>query len=87
MGIQIIQKAELKNVSTRLLKWAFLMNVHHRGDGDTLPMDEPLGEFQNMFTELKGLFGEPTCANSRKRRHAYFEIKMDPNGKIPFRPP
>jgi len=41
MGINIIRKAELKNVSTRLLKRAFLFKVHHRGDGDTLPTQPP----------------------------------------------
>jgi len=35
MGIDIIRKAELQNISTRLMKWASLIKVHHRGDGDT----------------------------------------------------
>jgi hypothetical protein len=86
MGIYIIRKAELKNVSTLLLKWAFLIKVHHRGDGDTLPT-EPPGEFQAMLTEFQGLFGEPTYANSQKRSQTDSEIKTDANGKIPFRSP
>jgi len=64
MGIHIMWKAELKNISTRLLKRAFLINVHHRGDGDTLPT-EPPGEFQDMLTEFQGLVGEPTYANAQ----------------------
>jgi hypothetical protein len=44
MGIHIIRLAELKNISTRLLKWAFLIKVHHCGDGDTLPTDGPPGK-------------------------------------------
>ena len=86
MGIHIMRKAELKNVSTRLLKSAFLIKVHHRGDDNTLPT-EPPGEFQAMLTEFQGLFSEPTYANSQKGRQTDFEIKMDPNGKIPFRSP
>ena len=87
MGIHIIRKAELKNVSARLLKRAFLIKVHHRGDGSTLQTDEPPGEFQEMLTKFQGLFGEPTFANSQNGRQADFEIKTDPNGKIPFRSP
>jgi len=86
MGIHIIQKGELKNISTRLLKRAFLIKVHHRGDGDTLPT-EPLGEFQAMLTEFQCLFDEPTDANSQKERQTDCEITTDPNGKIPFRSP
>jgi hypothetical protein len=59
MGIHIRRKAELKNVSTHLLKQAFLIKVHHRGDGDTLPTDGPPGEFHDMLTKFKGLFGKP----------------------------
>jgi hypothetical protein len=87
MGIHIIRKAELKNVSARLLKWVFLIKVHHCGDGSTLQTDQPPGEFQEMLTEFQGLFGEPTFANSQNGRHAEFEIKTDPNGKILFRLP
>jgi len=87
MGIHIIWKAELKNVSARLLKRAFLIKVHHRGDGSTLQTDEPPGEFQEMLTEFQGLFGEATFGNSQNGRQANFEIKTDPNGKIPFRSP
>jgi len=86
MGIHIIRKAELKKVSTFLLKWAFLIKVHHRGDGKTLPT-EPPGEFQAMVAEFHGLFGEPTYANSQNGWQTDFEIKTDPNGKIPFRSP
>jgi len=86
MGIHIIWKAELKNLSTRLLKWAFLFEVPHRGDGDTL-RTEPPGEFQDMLIEFQGLFSERTYAHSQKGRETDFEIKTDPNGKIPFRSP
>jgi len=68
VGIHIIRNAGLKNVTPRLVKWAFLMKVHHGGDGDTPPTDEPLGEFQDMLNAIQGLFGEPTCANSQKGR-------------------
>jgi len=60
MGIYIIRKAKLKNVSARLLKWAILIKVHHRGGGGTLQPDQPLGECQEMLTELQVLFCEPT---------------------------
>jgi hypothetical protein len=86
MGIHIIRKAELKTVSTRLLKRAFLIKVHHRTDGDILPT-EPPREVQDMLTQFQGLFGEPTFANWQKGRQTDFEIKTDPNGKIPFRSP
>jgi len=81
IGIHIIRKAELKNVSTRLLKWAFLIKGHHQGDGNTLPTDRLRGEFQDMLTEFKGLFGKPTYSNSQKGRQTDFEIKTDPDGK------
>jgi hypothetical protein len=87
MGIHIIRKAELKNVSAHLLKWAFLINVHHRSDGSTLQTDEPPGECQEILTEFQCHFGEPTFANSQTETQANFEIKTDPNGKIPFRSP
>src|ERR1700730_14459526 len=45
MGIHIIRKTELKNVSARLLQRAFLIKVYHRGDGDTHPTDGPPGKF------------------------------------------
>jgi len=86
MGIHIIRNAALKNVSTRLLKWAFLITVRHHGDGNTL-RTEPLGEFQDMLTEFQGLFGEPTYANLQKERQTEFEIQTDPNGNILFRSP
>jgi hypothetical protein len=72
MGIDIITKAELKNVSTRLLKWAFLIKVHYCGDGDTFPTDGPLGEFHDMLTVFKGFCGKPTYANSQKGRQTDF---------------
>jgi len=56
MGIHLIQKAELQNISTHLLEQAFLSKVNHRDNGDTLPT-EPPGEFQDMLTEFNGLFG------------------------------
>jgi hypothetical protein len=52
LGIYIIQMAVLKNISARLLEWAFIMMVHHCNDGDTLPMDGPLGDSQDMSTEF-----------------------------------
>jgi len=87
MGIHIIRKAELKNVSARLLKRALLIKVHHLGDGSTLQTEEPPGEFQEILTEFHGLFGEPTFANSENGRQADFEITMDPTCRIPFRSP
>ena len=87
LGINIIQKAELKNVSARLLRWAFLIKVHHRGNGGTLQTDEPPAVFQKMLAEFQGLFGEPAFANSQNGRQADFEIKSDPIGKIMFRSP
>jgi len=87
MVIHIIRKAELKNVSTRLLKWAFLIKAHDQGGGNTLLTDGPPGEFQDMLTEFKGLFSKPTYSNSQKGRQTDFEIKMDPDGKIPFHSP
>jgi len=86
MGIHIIRKAALKNLSTRLLKRDFLIKMHHYGDGDTLPT-EPPGECQDMLTEIQGLFGEPTYANRKTGRQTDFEINTEPNGKIPFRSP
>jgi len=83
MGIHIIRKAELKSLSTRLLNLAFMIKVHHRGNGDTFPT-EPQGKVQDMVTKFQGLFGEPTYANSQKGRQADFGIKTNPNGKIPF---
>jgi len=84
LGIHIIPKPELKNVCTRLLKRAFWITVHHRSDRNTLPT-EPPGELQDMLKEFQGLFGESTCANLQKERQTDFEIKTDPNGKIPLR--
>lgn len=49
MAIHIIQKAELKNVSACLLKWAFLIKVHHHNDGITLLPAKLRCEFQLMF--------------------------------------
>jgi hypothetical protein len=48
MGIHIIWKAKLKNLSTCLMKQAILIKVHHRGDGDTL-LTQLLGEIQDML--------------------------------------
>jgi len=87
MGIHIIRKVELTYVSTRLLKQAFLIKVHHRGNADTLPTDKPTSEVQEMLAEFQGHFGEPTYSNSKKGRQAEFEIKPDLNGKISFRSP
>jgi len=81
MGIHNIWKAQLKNVSTHLLKWAFLIKVHHHGDSETLPT-EPPGEFQGMLTEFQGLFGEATYANLQEPRQTDFSSKTDPNGKL-----
>ena len=87
MGIHIIWKAEHKNVSARLSKWAFLIKVHHCSDGSTLQTDEMPGEFQEMLTQFQGLFDKQTFANSQNGRQPDFEIKTDPNGKILFRSP
>jgi hypothetical protein len=87
IGIHIIRKAELKNLSARLLKRDFLIKVHHRSDGSTLQTGELPGEFEEMLTEFQSLFGEPTFANSQNGRHADFGIKTDPDGKIRFRSP
>jgi len=87
MSIHSIWKAEFKTLSAGLLKRAILINVHHHGDGGTLQTDEPLGEFQEMWTEIQGLFSKPTFANLPNGRQANFEINTDPNGKIPFRSP
>jgi len=84
MGVHIIQKAELNNVSARLLKGTFMIKAHHCGDGSTLRTDEPPGEFQQMLTEFQGLFGEPTFANWQNGRQANCEINTNPNCKIPF---
>jgi hypothetical protein len=73
MGIHIIRKAELKNISTCLLKWAFLIKMHHGGDGDTLPTEPPV-EFQVILTEFQGLFGETIYADSQKGRKTAFKI-------------
>jgi len=86
MGIHIIRKAELKNISTYLLKRAFLIKVHHSSDGNTL-LTEPPGEFQAMLTEFQGLFGELAYTNSQKGRQTDFQIKTDLNGNILFRSP
>jgi len=83
MSIRIIQKAELKNISARLLQWAFLLKVHQHSDGDTLLTYKPPGEFQVILTEFQGLFGEPTDANLQNGRQADCKMKTDPNGKIP----
>jgi len=68
MGMHIVRKAEPKNMSACLLKRAFLIKVHHRGDGSTLQTDELPGEFQEMITDFYGLFGEPTFANPHNGR-------------------
>jgi len=86
ISIHIILKAQLKNVYTRLWNRAFLIKVHHRGNGERLPT-EPTGEFQDLLTEFQGLFGEPTYANLQKEWKADLEIKTNPNGKTPFRSP
>jgi len=82
MGIHMIQKAELKNVSAHLRKWAFFIKVHHPGDGDNLLTDELPGEFQEILTEFQRLFSEPSDANLQKGRYTMFEITMDLNSKI-----
>jgi len=84
MGIDIIQKVELKNLFAWLLTCAFLIEVHHLSDGDLLPTEELPGDLQEMFTEFQGLLGELTYANLQTGRQADFENKTDPNRKIPF---
>jgi hypothetical protein len=83
MSIHIMQKVELQNVYTGLLKWDFLIKVHQRGDGHKDPT-EPRVEFQDMLKEFRCLFSEPTCPNSLNGRQTDFKIKTDLNGKIPF---
>jgi len=46
MCTHIIRKAELNKVSAHLLKLAFLIKVHHCGNGSTLQTDEPHGEYR-----------------------------------------
>jgi hypothetical protein len=87
MGIHIIQKDKLKNVSARLSKWAVLIKVHQRGNAGTHLTDEQPGEFQKMLTEFQGLFGKPTFANSQNGGHDNFSAKSDPNGKILYLSP
>jgi hypothetical protein len=60
MGIHIIPRAERKNVSARLFQQAFLINVHHHGDSNTNPTDEPPGDIQEMLKHFQGHFCEPT---------------------------
>jgi len=82
MGIRIIRKAQLKNVSTRLLKRDFLIKVHHWGNGNTHPTDEPPASFHDMLRESQRHFTKPTYGNSQTGRQANFEITMDPNSNI-----
>jgi len=72
MDILIIWRAEPKNISACPLNWAFLIKVHHSGNGDTLPTDKPQGRIQEMFPEFHGLIGEPTYIYSKKARQANF---------------
>jgi len=39
IGIHIICKPELKSISAHLLTWAFVITVHHWGNGDKLLTD------------------------------------------------
>jgi len=87
MGIHIVQKAELENVSARLLPRAIMIQVHHLGEGGTLQTAAWPGEFQEMLKELQGLFGKRTYKNSQNGRPADFEIKTDQHCKIPLRSP
>jgi hypothetical protein len=63
-----------RNKSAHLLKWAWLNNVHHHSEGDTLPTDELLCEFQDTFTEFQCLFSEPVYANLQEQMQPNFEI-------------
>jgi len=83
IGIHIIWRAELHNVSARMLNRACLLKGNHCGDGGTVQMDEPPGYFQDTLTEFQGFFGEPTFEHLLNGRQAAFEIKTDLNGKIP----
>ena len=87
LGIHIIRKAELKNVSADLLKRAFFIKVHHRSDGGTFLTDELPGEFGEMLTEFQGLFGGPTFANLQNGSQADCGNKIGQNGNIPLRSP
>jgi len=84
MGIHIMRRAEGKNVSARLSKHAFMLKVHQRCDGNTLPTDKPPGVVQVFLTEFQGPFYKPTYANLEHGRQVDFDIKMDPNGTIRF---
>jgi hypothetical protein len=68
IGIHVIRKSELKTGCTRLLKLACMIKVHHHGDGNKPPTNEPPAEFQDIIMEFLSLVGEPTYANSEKER-------------------
>jgi hypothetical protein len=83
MGINIIQKVELKNFSACLLKRAFMINVHHHGDGSTLQTDKLWDELHNMLMAFQDLFGKPTIGISQSGMLTHLEIEIEPKGKIP----
>jgi len=85
MGSHIIQVTEIQNISACPLKWAIFIRVHLCIDDDTLPTDEPQGEFLEILTEFLGLFSVPPYHNSQQERQADFEIQTDSKGKTPIR--
>jgi len=83
MGIHTIRNGKLKNSSGCLLKWAFLIKVHHHSDGNTHLTDELPGECQETLTTFQGLSSETTYPNLQKGRQAGLEIEADRNDIIP----
>jgi hypothetical protein len=65
MGIEIVQQDELRAMSSRLLKNAFFVRVHHVVE--PRPPDD-MADMLRQF-EAKGLFDEPTFDNARDGGH------------------
>jgi len=71
MGIHIIRKGELKNISTRQLEWAFWITVHLIGDGDTLP-PEPPGEVSRHVDRIQRSFRRANIWKFAERKASQF---------------
>jgi len=67
MDIRLIWKVEFTKVSSCLLTWAFLINVHHSGDGSTLLRDELLGKYQEMSIDIQSLSVSKSIHIRRKK--------------------
>jgi hypothetical protein len=82
MGFDIVLREELRTMSPRLLKSAFLVHVHLHA------VDRPPEDMATMVREFtdRGLFDEPTFDNARDGGHQ-FTIQIEPGGKTPFRSP